>query len=716
MRLYKARRGVSEIVGVLLMLAIVVSLGVLIFSFATGGLSSLSGGYAAAMSGKAAALSQKFAIEQVAFAFSGALAIDGSSSNQVGGTSSSIAATLSTASTNDVLVAYVSPANTGLTAPPSVSTISGGGLTWTRRVTTPAETFSQYYVPITITNSQTSATPNPFQQMVTWNPSTYAAYEASDLGNVRFCADDACATPLYGWLESCTASCGTSATSATAWVNLTSAIAGSGGTLTIYMVFTSTSNDFDGNYWGEAPSLSATYAQYDNGANVFTAYFNGDTPTSDFAVYTGLTVAQATSITGPGGSTINAIEVSGTTGAHVPSFAFDQALTNTGLITESSFASQLPNDGTGTNGFLSNPTPTFATMNGISVGEGFGGDYFFMATDAAGTVNEPINGSPGGGAPAAGTWLYGSLSYPGTTATSWSAYVSPTLYSPTAGCAACSATDAAAPPITGATNLYLGAIGGSSALQIYYNFMRARAYPPAGVMPTAALGATSSTSATFDLEEWSAIASSTLSSATITATLSASDSAATWIAVFGVSGASIVSPFDPNVSLPATSAGTSPSTSISTTNANDMLLYACAAGAGGMASGFTGVYSNTYPPDQNEYVGYQDVSSTQASLAESCGTNGYGAQISDALVAATGASVYVRNVGAAPTTLVSVYVSDLTSDTFVLQATISITVNVGTFAEISDSALAFTPSHGHTYSFTVTSLSGGSVIYDAEAT
>ena len=40
------------------------------------------------------------------------------------------------------------------------------------------------------------------------------------------------------------------------------------------MVFQTVSTNFDKNYWGEAPSLSGTYGQYDNGANVFTFYDN----------------------------------------------------------------------------------------------------------------------------------------------------------------------------------------------------------------------------------------------------------------------------------------------------------------------------------------------------------------------------------------------------------------------------------------------------------
>ncbi len=129
-------------------------------------------------------------------------------------------------------------------------------------------------VPITLTNSQTSATPSTFQQKITFNPSSYSGSEASNLGNIRFCLDSACNTELYSWLESCTPSCTPTATSASVWVKLTSSIGANGGTLTIYMVFEPASTNFDDNYWGEAPTLSGTYGQYDNGANVFTFYDN----------------------------------------------------------------------------------------------------------------------------------------------------------------------------------------------------------------------------------------------------------------------------------------------------------------------------------------------------------------------------------------------------------------------------------------------------------
>jgi len=714
---FQRRRGVSEIVGVLLMLAIVVSLGALIFTFTSGGLNSLTGSYSAAMSARATAASEKFAVEQVAFTFPGDLATDGTSTNQVSGSSTSIATVLTTADANDLIVAYVSSEDSGGTAPPSVSGISGGGLTWTHRASASAESYTENYAPITLTNSQTTATPTSFQQEVTWDPATFAAYEASDLGNVRFCADDLCVTPLYSWLESCTASCGTGANSAIAWVNLGTHTIGANGQLTIYMVFEPTTTDFDGVYWGEAPTLSPAYAEYDNGANVFAAYFNGDTPTGDFSVYTALAVSQTaiSAANGPGGVAINAIEVTGTIGAHKAAFVFNQAMTNTGLITESNYATEQPNDATGINGFMSSPTATSGTINGIGVGTGDGGAYFYEGTDAAGTVTIPQNTSPGGNPVTAGDWYYGSVTYTGTTSTSWSAYNSPTLYSPTAGCGTCSATEAATPPITTATNLYLGSMDGSSLVLIYYNWMRARANPPAGVMPTVAVGAASTATATLDLEEWYAAAPSALSATTITATLSSSDTAATWIAVFGISGADTVTPFDPNLSLPGVSSGATPSTTISTSDADDAILYACAAGVGAMAAGFTTIYGINYPPPQNEFVGYESVSATQDSLSASCGTDSYGAEITDAVVASSGADLYVRDTGAIPTTLVSVYVTDLTAGSIVAASTISVTIDVGTFAEISHASVPFVPSHGHEYSFTVTSLRGNSVVYDAEA-
>ncbi len=69
------------------------------------------------------------------------------------------------------------------------------------------------------------------------------------------------------------------------------------------------SGQFDGVYWGEAPELSSTYGKYDNGANVFSLYFKGNTATTNFNVIssTGYTLAQGTATYGT--STINVLKL-----------------------------------------------------------------------------------------------------------------------------------------------------------------------------------------------------------------------------------------------------------------------------------------------------------------------------------------------------------------------------------------------------------------------
>ncbi len=120
-------------------------------------------------------------------------------------------------------------------------------------------------VPITITNTQDTATPNPFQVMITLNSAQYATYEASDLSNVAFSAMDG--TIIPSWLESGN----NSATNTVYWVKVGSIPASS--SITIYMNFYSTSTSvLNGQTTGEAPDLSNVRGEFDNGANVFLVY------------------------------------------------------------------------------------------------------------------------------------------------------------------------------------------------------------------------------------------------------------------------------------------------------------------------------------------------------------------------------------------------------------------------------------------------------------
>ncbi len=132
------------------------------------------------------------------------------------------------------------------------------------------------YVQITLNPGSTIS--GTFQQNITFNPSTYSAYESGDLGNIRFYSSmsgNVPSGPLDSWLEGCPeTACTQSSSHAIFWVKLPN---GEAPGENIYMVFGPTSgtgSEFDGSIAGEAPQLSGQsyYGQYDNGGNVFTYY------------------------------------------------------------------------------------------------------------------------------------------------------------------------------------------------------------------------------------------------------------------------------------------------------------------------------------------------------------------------------------------------------------------------------------------------------------
>ena len=129
-------------------------------------------------------------------------------------------------------------------------------------------------IPISFYNNQSTATSQPFQQMLVFNSSKYSKDENSKLTNIMFTYQNG--TVIPSWLES-----GNSNTSndTVYWLKIKSIPAES--SIAIDMIFNQTllaySNNFNINTTGEAPQLSSTYAEYDDGANVFNFYanFNG---------------------------------------------------------------------------------------------------------------------------------------------------------------------------------------------------------------------------------------------------------------------------------------------------------------------------------------------------------------------------------------------------------------------------------------------------------
>ena len=134
------------------------------------------------------------------------------------------------------------------------------------------------YEPVTVTNSQSSSTPSPFQQMVNFTSldSGWTSISTSNFGqNVEFFYYNG--TVIPSWLESYTSSY------AIWWLKIAAIPAGS--SETVYVGFApATTNLFNTVNDGEAPQLTcsnpsdtascSTYAEYDNGANVFNNYWN----------------------------------------------------------------------------------------------------------------------------------------------------------------------------------------------------------------------------------------------------------------------------------------------------------------------------------------------------------------------------------------------------------------------------------------------------------
>ena len=125
------------------------------------------------------------------------------------------------------------------------------------------------YETLAVRDTQPSATPSPFQQMVNITSSDpgWSYISSSPFGqNVVFFSPTG--QILDSWLENYTS------THAIWWVKLPNGAAPSD-PLTIYMGFApSSTNLFNTVNTGEAPQISSTYAEYDDGANVFNNYWN----------------------------------------------------------------------------------------------------------------------------------------------------------------------------------------------------------------------------------------------------------------------------------------------------------------------------------------------------------------------------------------------------------------------------------------------------------
>ena len=123
-----------------------------------------------------------------------------------------------------------------------------------------------YFSIVHITNTQNISTSQPFQQMLNVSYSLYKGYAASNFQNVEFFYSNG--TIIPSWLEGYNYS-----RNAIYWLKIGSIPASS--SITIYIGFAlNSTNLFNNKTTGEAPQLSSTYAEYDDGNNVFINYDN----------------------------------------------------------------------------------------------------------------------------------------------------------------------------------------------------------------------------------------------------------------------------------------------------------------------------------------------------------------------------------------------------------------------------------------------------------
>jgi len=282
-----------------------------------------------------------------------------------------------------------------------VRTLPPSGVISTATVSVPpASCFGQL-----ITNSSTTAsTPYPFQQALTLNPTSYAAIERADLGNIRFCADSQCQTPLNAWLEGCNGagngSCTPASSSATVWVDLPSSIS-PGGTLTIYECFVSTSVGFDGYYWGESVDISTNG---DNGQYVF-PYYNNGRSTNNLSLTNGGTLTTS-NIANPYGVTTSSVIA--LTSKNTPATGETVAWSTGPVLGDNMVIEGWVDRGTNRSAMLAARGASSGTLTNYALGLGWGGNSTSEASVAYLNANSSTTLAFSGTYPAAGAGWYWS--------------------------------------------------------------------------------------------------------------------------------------------------------------------------------------------------------------------------------------------------------------------------------------------------------------------
>ncbi|MGC8479340.1 MAG: hypothetical protein ACP5M9_01585 [Candidatus Micrarchaeia archaeon] len=317
-------------------------------------------------------------------------------------------------------------------------------------------------IKITIINIASNTVPQNFQQELSINPSAFAQYGLNqNMSNLIFTTGAyGSGSPIDAWIES---GASNTATNSIIWLNLPSSISPNGGTETVYMSFLTDNTPVASGYTGYAPQLycasgcfQTTYAEYDNGNNVFPVYFNANTLLSRFTTYDVGTLSQTTLNGEPVisivGDSIFGYGWAGFSNPIPSSFIIDGWIYTTQSSDIVGFTSQASTLG---NGYL------------FGAGTGAGDTYVSISKMTSGSVSNLANSGPEN----ANNWEYVQISY-NNGAMNMQGGTSPSnfLYS-------ISATD------TSYTSGYVGIAESGNTGNNYYRYMFVRAYPPEGKMP-----------------------------------------------------------------------------------------------------------------------------------------------------------------------------------------------------------------------------------------
>lgn len=353
---------------------------------------------------------------------------------------------------------------------------------------------TDYCIPANIVNSQTAATPTGFQVMLTFNSLNYTTYLASSLQNMYF-YNTSNGAQLPMWIEGnasneMNSNSLNAAANVIIWVNLgaNTISASSPASQYAFGIGATATNFFvSGNNVGEAPQLSPSYGEYDNGASVFNNYWN----------FAGTSLP--TGWTGnSGGYTVNDGITIATGGAGVSNYA--ETTSNYGYsnyLLES--YSLFPTGGNAAGdyqqfGYGAESGYTVMLSTGINTGK--------LLLDNGGSQGATDYSSYIGAYQVWGIWF-------GTNGTA-SSYVNYNNYD-----VVTNGGTASASPIT------LRTYQSSYAFSTYW--LRTRAYPPNGVMPTTTFGAVKSPAVSLSISPNPATYGQQI---TITATCASSDSCA----------------------------------------------------------------------------------------------------------------------------------------------------------------------------------------------